>query len=134
MVRPLFMPCPPSWPSMARHQIEIQIDFSRFGSQRRHIQDIAAVPKKLNRTLVAIGPSQVTKSLCLNLKSSLELVGGRTGLIARPHMNRASFATVSDDPRHRPNFFKPSYGRAYRLSAFQASTARIRHRNCEQQY
>src|SRR4029434_8845175 len=52
MVRPLFMPCPPSWPSMARHQIEIQIDFSRFGSQRRHIQDIAAVPKKLNRTLV----------------------------------------------------------------------------------
>src|SRR4029453_12389812 len=57
MVRPLFMPCPPSWPSMARHQIEIQIDFSRFGSQRRHIQDIAAVPKKLNRTLVVNDPS-----------------------------------------------------------------------------
>ena len=38
-------------------QIEIQIDFSRFGSQRRQIQDIAVMPKKLNRTLVVADPS-----------------------------------------------------------------------------
>jgi hypothetical protein len=31
----------------------------------------------------------------------------RTGLIARPHMNRASFATIPDDPHHRRNFFSP---------------------------
>jgi len=54
---------------MARHQIEIQIDFSRFGSQRRHIQDIAVVPKKLNRTLVVTDPSQVTNSEILTIRT-----------------------------------------------------------------
>src|SRR4030095_3395899 len=37
----------------------------------------------------------------LALKSSFVPPGGRTGLIARPHMNRAGFATVSDEPRHK---------------------------------
>jgi len=37
--------------------------FFLFGSQRHHIQDIAVVPKKLNRTLVVIdlSPQKIRK-------------------------------------------------------------------------
>src|SRR5688572_32854143 len=45
--RPLFMPCPPSWPSMARHQIEIQIDFSCLARKGITFKTLRWCPRNL---------------------------------------------------------------------------------------
>ena len=81
---------------MARHQIEIQIDFSRFGSQRRHIQDIAVVSKKLNRTLVArhLKSTAETRSreerVIVGFSSDLGRLDRRNGMVGRflSHQNQ----------------------------------------------